>query len=185
VFADVQNHTNQVAIEGLTARGIISGKSETLFDPDATMTRAEFAVIMTRGLGLPDKFAAVFEDVLSSAWYVNAVGTAYYYEIVSGTSTSTFSPDSTITRQEAAVMVARTAKLCGMDTTRNDVEVRDTLAPFSDYRTAASWAQSSLAFCYDNSIMDDSALKIEPGKEIKRCEVAEMLYRMLDQANLL
>ena len=184
-FTDIQNHPNQAAIESLAVRGIINGKSDTSFDPDATMTRAEFAAIVTRALGLPDKNTNVFIDVPSTEWYALPIATAYYYEIVTGTSATTFNPRGTITRQEAAVMVARAAALCGIDTARTERQIRDTLAQFGDYRSAAGWAQSSLAFCFDTGVMDDTEFDIEPGKAIKRCEIAEMLYRMLDRANLL
>jgi hypothetical protein len=81
-------------------------------------------------------------------------------------------------------MVARAAKLAGMDTARNDAEIRDTLAMFGDYRTVASWAMESMAFCYDSGIADDAGFDIEPVRAIQRCEIAEMLYRMLSAAKL-
>ena len=82
-------------------------------------------------------------------------------------------------------MVARAARLCGMDTARTETEIRDTLAQFGDYRTAASWAQADLAFCYDTGILDDGVMDIKPTEAVKRCEIAEMMYRLLDRANLL
>ena len=184
-FPDITNHANQSAIEALASRGIINGKSDTAFDPDATMTRAEFATIAVNALGLPAKSSSPFTDFAVNAWYASTVSSAYHYEIVSGTSATTFNPAGTITRQEAAVMVTRAAKLCGLDTARTDVEIRDTLAPFGDYRTVASWASGALAFCYDTGILDDTEFDIEPLTAIKRCEVAEMIYRMLDKTNLL
>ena len=186
-FADVQNHRNQTAIEELAVRGVINGKSEMSFDPDATMTRAEFATIVTRGLGLPEKNVNVFTDVTGTAWYMVPVATAYYYEIVAGTSATTFNPEGTITRQEAAVMVARAARLCGMDTERSDTEIRNALAQFGDYRAVAGWAQSSMAFCLSEGILEemDFDFDIEPEKAIKRCEIADILYRMLGKAKLI
>jgi len=184
-FGDIQNHASRHAIEVLASRGIITGRNETQFVPSATMTRAEFAAIITRGLGLPDRPTAVFDDVPSNAWFFNVVGTAFYYEIVAGTSPATFNPHGTITRQEAAVMVARAAKLSGMNISLTDAEILNTLAIFGDYRTAASWAWSELAFCFREGILDDSEFYIEPLIPILRGEVAEMLYRLLDRANLL
>jgi len=184
-FADVQNHANQQAIESLAARGIISGRSENRFEPDATMTRAEFATIITRGLGLPQRPPAGFDDVPQGAWFANAVATAYYFEIVSGLSATRFNPTGTLTRQEAAVMIARAARLCGIDTNLTDTEVLNVLAMFGDYRTAASWALESLAFCYRNGILDDDEFYIKPRAEITRSEVAEMLYRLLYSAGLI
>jgi len=184
-FADIQNHTSRHAIEVLASRGIITGRNETEFVPGATMTRAEFAAIITRGLALPDRPTAVFADVPSNAWFFDVVGTAFYYEIVTGTSPTTFNPQGTITRQEAAVMVARAARLGGMDISLTDAQILNTLAIFGDYRTAASWAWAELAFCFREGILDDSEFYIEPLVPILRGEVAEMLYRLLDRANLL
>ena len=82
-------------------------------------------------------------------------------------------------------MVARAAKLCGMSTDYSAAAARDVLAQFGDYTKAAEWARASLAFCYDTGILDDSALNINPTQSIKRCEIAQMLYNMLQKANLL
>ena len=188
-FHDIIGHNNQAAIEALAERGIITGKSDTSFDPDATMTRAEFAAIVTRGLGLDSgqwvASSGQFEDVPGDTWYFGAVQTAYHYGIVNGTSAVTFNPNGTITRQEAAVMITRAAGLAGMNTDKTEVEIRDTLAAFGDYRTVVSWAQEALAFCYAEGILDDSEFDIQPGIAIRRCEIAQMLYMMLVKANLL
>ena len=184
-FTDIRNHTNQTAIEALAAREIINGVGGGRFAPDATMTRAEFAAIVTRGLGLPEKTYDPFIDVAASAWYAVPVATAFFYEIVSGTSAKTFNPGGTITRQEAAVMVARAAKLCGMDTALTETEIRNILAQFGDYRTVASWAQSSMAFCYFAGISDDYEFEIQPTRAVKRSEIAEIMFRLLGKANLL
>ena len=82
-------------------------------------------------------------------------------------------------------MVARAAKLCGMDTAVDNAAMRDTLAQFGDYVTTGAWARESLAFCYQNGILDDSDLNIQPKVAIKRCEVAQMLYNLLAKSNLL
>lgn len=184
-ISGVNAHTDQMAIEALAARGIIDGKGGGLFDPDATMTRAEFAAIVVRALGLPMKATDRFTDVQPADWFAAYVGTAYTYGIVNGTSDTSFTPNGTITRQEAAVMVARAAKLCGMDTALDNAAIRDTLAQFGDYVTAAEWARESLAFCYGEGIWDDSEFDILPKLAIKRCEVAQMIFRLLGRANLL
>jgi len=184
-FEDIRNHANRNAIEALASRGIINGRSENAFDPAATMTRAEFAAIITRALGLPARPNAGFTDVSPNAWFAGAVDTAFYYGIVNGVSSTMFNPHGTINRQEAAVMVARAARLTGMDTDLGEVETLNLLAMFGDYRTAARWAWSSLAFCYREGILDDAEFYIQPLIAITRGEIAEMLYRMLGRANLL
>jgi hypothetical protein len=188
-FDDIGGHAGKNAIEALAARGIISGKSETAFDPDASVTRAEFAAIVVRGLGIAPAAQGggdgPFDDVTLGAWYYYYVNTANHYGIAGGVGDRLFNPSGTITRQEAAVMVARAAKLCGMDTDTDAVTIRDTLAQFDDYRTAADWAQGSLAFCYAKGILDDSGLDIAPKEAVTRAEIADMLYNMLVSADLI
>ena len=184
-FSDVKNHANQTAIEALASRGIINGMGQGTFMPNKTMTRAEFAAIVTRALGLAAKDTKVFSDVPSSKWYAGYIGTANSSGIVNGVGNGKFNPEGTITRQEAAAMVARAAKLCGLDTAMDTAATRDMLAQFGDYRSVASWAKEPMAFCYSANILDQSELNIEPTKAILRCEIAQMLYNMLTAAELI
>lgn len=184
-FADISAHANQPAIEALAARGIINGKTSTEFDPEATITRAEFAAIVVRGLGLTPKEITVFTDIMAGSWYADYVGAAYAYGIVSGKSPTAFDPMGLITREEAAVMVTQAAKLAGLEPILDGGAVRDTLAQFGDYVSTSDWARASLAFCYSNDILSQDDFDIRPQVDIKRCEVAEMLFRMLAAANLI
>ncbi|MBQ7792305.1 MAG: S-layer homology domain-containing protein, partial [Clostridia bacterium] len=184
-FSDILGHPEQAAIESLSVSGIINGKTEDSFEPQSTMTRAEFATIIARGLGLPIQNTCVFFDVAETDWFYSYVNTAYAYGIIKGVSESEFYPNGTITREEAAVMVARAASLCGMDTEIELYETRNVLSQFSDYVTAAAWSQSSLAFCYREGILPDDAMEIHPGETVTRAEIAMMLSQMLSFAKLL
>jgi hypothetical protein len=184
-FDDIIYSDSIAAIEALASRGIINGKDSGLFDPDANMTRAEFAATVVRALGFSPSATSAFNDVPSGEWYAPYVGTAYSYGIVGGVGGGKFSPGGTITRQEAAVMVARAAKLCGMDTAMDTGAIRDVLAQFIDYVKVASWAREAMAFCYASDILDQSELDIRPGAAITRREIAQMLFNMLGSANLL
>jgi len=184
-FRDIESHASQQAMEALASRGIINGRSETRFEPSATMTRAEFAAIITRGLGLPERPTDIFDDVPPSAWFYTAVGRAFYYEIIAGVSLTRFNPMGTLTRQEAAVMIARAARLSGIDTALTGTETLNILAMFGDSRDVAAWAREALAFCFREGILCDDDFYIRPTAVIYRSQVAEMLYRLLDMANLL
>ncbi len=184
-FGDIRGNSSKVAIEALAAREIINGKAENVFDPDNTMTRAEFCTITVKALGLTPKANSKFKDVGAKDWFAGYVGTANTYGIVNGVSDTEFNPGGTITRQEAAVMVARAAKLCGLDTAMSEAAQNDILCDYMDYRTIASWAKEAMAWGYWNEILDTDAMNAEPKREILRCEVAEMLYRMLALANLI
>ena len=181
----MKNHVNKAAIEELASRGIINGMGKGTFMPNKTMTRAEFAAIVTRALGLAAKDTKAFTDVPSSKWYAGYIGTANSSGIVNGVGSGKFNPDGTITRQEAAAMVARAAKLCGLDPSMDAAATKDMLAQFGDYRSVASWAKEPIAFCYSVNILDQSDLNIESTKAILRCEIAQMLYNMLTAAELI
>lgn len=184
-FDDVSSHPNQAAIEALADRGIINGMGDGTFLPDATMTRAQFAAIVTRALGLVPGKTDVFSDVSAGQWYAGYVGTAHGYGVVNGVGNGKFAPQNEISRQEAATMIARAARLCGLDTAMTSTEIRNVLSQFGDYVTVASWAQESMAFCYREGILDESVFDIEPKEPVLRCEIAQMLYNLLKQANLL
>ena len=184
-FGDIRDSGNRAAIEALAAREIINGMGNDSFAPNATMTRAQYATIVVKALGLTPKAGDKFKDVPSDKWYAPYIGTANAYGIVNGVSDTEFNPEGTITRQEAAVMTIRAAKLCGLDTAMSEAEQNDILCDYMDYRQIASWAKESMAYCYWNEILNTDDLNAEPKREILRGEVAEMLCRMLNLANLI
>lgn len=184
-FSDISDHNSKDAVETLASRNIINGKTEDKFEPDSTMTRAEFATIITKALGLPIKSTAVFADVKEADWYFTYVNTAYSYGIIKGVSESEFNPNGTITREEAAVMVTRAAKLCGVNTDIQSFEARNILSQFLDYIKASDWSQTSLAFCYREGVLSDDVLDIKPKEFVTRAEIADMLYNVLRIAELI
>jgi hypothetical protein len=185
-FPDIRGHLSQTAIEALAATGIINGKSPERFDPDASMTRAEFATIVTRGLGLTPAHSGVFTDVTADAWYAGFIGTANSYGIVNGVGNGLFAPQGTMSMQEAVTMVARAAKLCGMDTTLSPSETTDTIDRlFGREIPIAPWAMDSYAFCLRSDILELTKENLEPTRIIRRSEISQMLYNLLDAAELL
>ena len=184
-FDDISAHKNQPAIEALIARGSINGMTDYSYEPDMTMTRAQFATIVVKALGLTPKTINAFTDVPASEWFAPYIGTAYSYGLINGVGDNKFNPNGTITRQEAAVLVSRAAKLCGMDTQMETYMVLNALAQFGDYITVDEWAREGLAFCYSEDILDQNDLDIEPKRAILRGEIAQMLCNMLGSAKLL
>lgn len=178
-FPDVTGHMNQQAIEYLAARHIINGISMTEYAPDRTMTRAEFAAVVVRALDLPFVGGNVFADVSLDNWYVGYVNTAYQNGIVAGVSETEFAPLMTITKEEAAVMTARAAKIRGENTEVTDTQMRDILAQFPDYIVSSDWARPSLAYCYQSGILSQDEMEIQPKREVERGEIAQMIYQML------
>jgi len=184
-FSDVAGHKGETAILALAERGVVTGYPNGSFAPDGTVTRAEFAAIIVRALGLrPGDPNIAFTDVPAGSWFHDFARAAYKYGIINGRSAGVFDPHGLITRQEAALMIARAAALCGLSLTLDDNAIRNILAPFSDYRTAAPWAAEALAFCCYFGMIDDSGIELKPLEHIARGEAAEMVYLMLARARL-
>ena len=175
-FSDIAGHKNQQAIEKLAGEGIINGIGNGTFAPNRTMTRAEFCTIVVKALGIKPLESRVFSDVPSGQWYSGYVGAANANGIVNGVGNSKFNPNGTITRQEAATMVVRAAKVLGQNTAAANAET--TLSRFSDSAKVASYAKEPLAYCFNSGILEAEA-SIQPTKAILRCEIAQMVYNLL------
>lgn len=177
IFDDIQNNRYNKEINALYERGIINGKSERRFEPSATMTRAEFATIVVRALGLSIAVCQIFEDVPQQHWSCAYVAAAYQNHIVTGISDTQFQPDGNITREEAAVMLARAAKLRGVRGCSDKWE--EILTPFSDVSDASMWARDALAFCVQENILITEDGQLAPKIRVKRDEIAAMIYNLL------
>lgn len=184
-FEDIDGADGADKLIALAERGIINGTGGGLFEPYLNITRAEFAAIMVKGLGLPLSGNEIFGDVSGSDWFFDYVAAAYKYGIIKGVSESEFNPNGTLTKEESAVMICRGAALCGLNTDYDDFAVRNVLAAFSDYTKTAEWARPALAFCYDKGILADDDTEINPQSPAQRIEIAVMLYNMLFAAQLI
>ncbi len=184
-FSDTRGRPEAAAIKELADRGIVNGMGDLRFDPDGKLNRAQFCAMAVRALSLPKASSAGFSDVPAGQWYTDPVNAAAAFGAVQGVGGGKFAPTQTITRQQAAVLMARLAQKCGLNTDYSDAACRNVLSQFGDYKSCAPWAQSGLAFCYDKGILDDSALNIYPEQAVTRAEAAAMFYALLDEALLL
>ena len=182
-FSDIIGKDYEKEISELASRGIINGMTEALYLPEEGLTRAQFAAITVNALGLPLNEYDGFTDVKNDDWFYGYVAAAKICGIVNGVSDNSFEPESKITIEQAAVMTARAASLCGIE--NNIVFASDILSDYYDYRSVSNWAEKDLAFCIECSIMNISGSYILPQKEISRGEMAVMIYNMLRRAELI
>ncbi len=104
--SDIKGHWAESAITSWQDKGLISGYTDGTFKPDNSVTRAEFASMVNKALGLTEKGDVPFSDVKSGSWYYDAISIAVKAGYCSGYEDGTFKPDATITRAEAAVMIS-------------------------------------------------------------------------------
>ncbi|MCH5212935.1 MAG: S-layer homology domain-containing protein, partial [Oscillospiraceae bacterium] len=97
------------AINRLATMGIINGRSETVFDPNATVTRAEFAKMVCIAFGISTNTGNMqtFADVTLSDWFYPYVEAAAAAGVINGISDTEFAPNDLITREQMAAMMYR------------------------------------------------------------------------------
>lgn len=179
-FKDVAGHWAAREIGLAFARGIVNGKTATSFAPAAPVTRAEFAAMLVRSLGLDADPAAAarFCDVPADAWYAGVVGAALKSGIITGTSETTFTPGDPITRLQLAVMIGRALKSQGYQLEGSADAV---LAPYMDSHSVGAWAREDLALAIQAGIVKGvTATRLDPTANASRTQVAVMLVRYLD-----
>lgn len=95
-------------LEKLVSWGVMRGDSSGNLHPDRTLTRGEFVVLVNRAFGYDDTSAAIpFKDVKASDWYYDDINIGYTTGYFNGTSKTTAAPKNSVTREQAAVLLAR------------------------------------------------------------------------------
>lgn len=118
-FSDVSDgQWHNKAISTMAKLGIVKGRRADSFDPDASITRAEFAAICARFNTKPVENSGSFSDI-SGHWAENEIERAAAFGWISGYPDGTFHPDARITRAEAMTMINRV--LCRMPQSKSDL----------------------------------------------------------------
>ncbi|RKP53872.1 hypothetical protein D7Z26_10775 [Cohnella endophytica] len=185
-FADIDRHWAEDAVKDLASRMVVYGTDDTHYRPDAAITRAEFAAIVVRALGLADNGkVSSFSDVTAGNWYVGAVAKAQEYGIVDGYKDGTFRAMRTITRQEAISIITRAMKLVGLDTNISATDADAVLSRYSDGSDVAAWARNAVAAAAKSALVIGSGQRLMPYGDITRAETATIVQRMLQKAKLI
>ena len=118
-FSDVSDgQWHNKAISTMAKLGIVKGRRADRFDPDASITRAEFAAICARFSTRSVENSSSFSDI-SGHWAENEIERAAAFGWISGYPDGTFRPDARITRAEAMTMINRV--LCRMPQSESDL----------------------------------------------------------------
>lgn len=185
-FADVADSYAKDEINAMGARMIIRGVDGRNFEPDREITRAEFAAIVIRALGLAAGTGeSSFTDVRSSDWFCGAVETAARYGLILGYDDGTFRPNDKITREQALVIISRAMKLAKIEPNLTGEKVTSLLSAFLDDTSISGWAKDGIASLLVTGVIAQNDGALKPAEYITRAEVAFYIYRMLDKADLI
>ncbi|HZG78219.1 MAG TPA: S-layer homology domain-containing protein, partial [Paenibacillus sp.] len=147
--------------------------------PEAKVTRAQFAALLVRALGLTERTGdGTFADVASGAWYAGAAEAASEAGLATGFEDGTFRPDAAITREQMAVMIGRAIEAAGRQAPAASAE--GALHAFGDASAISSWARSAVAASAEAGIVRGGAdATFRPAGLATRAESAAMLKRLL------
>ncbi len=161
------------AVQWAVSKQITNGTTATTFSPDASCTRAQMVTFLWRAnSGQTVRGSMPFRDVPADAYYRNAVLWASNEKITTGTSSTTFSPDNTVTRGEAVTFLWRASGSPGtfMANTFSDVTGDDY------YYDAVIWAAAE---GITNGTGDGA---FSPNDPCTRAQIVTMLYRCATRA---
>ena len=186
-FADVANHWANTAINDMGSRMVVTGVGSSTYEPDRSITRAEFAAIVVRALGLQQgKTESRFGDVSLSDWFNGYVDTATAYSLINGYDSATYGANDTITREQAMAILARAMKLTELSVSLTDREVSALLANYTDGASVSSYAKEAAAACLKTGVITGTtANTISPKAYVTRAEVAVMVQRLLQKSGLI
>ena len=151
----------------------MKGKSATIFDPNGTTTRAEFATVLYRLAGSPavtdaQKKACPFKD-LSAKWYTDAVIWAYDAKVVKGVRADRFAPNDQITREQMVAMLFRYDGAAG---------AAGDLSKVTDAGAISKYAKPAVAWAIANGIVTgykDGSFR--PKNNATRAQMAAVIAR--------
>ena len=169
--SDIAGHWAESVITQWQSKGLIQGYEDGTFKPGNTITRAEFVTLMNNAKGFWSEGSINFSDVKNGSWFYSAVARAVAAGYVKGYSDGSFKPGNTITRAEAAVMIANAARLSA-----NEAGAYR----FTDIGSIPAWARGSVgavvAAGYMTGYPDGS---FGANASISRAEAVSSLNRML------
>ena len=155
---------------------IMNGTGADTFSPSTPVNRGMIVQILYNLAGQPKtELTDSFSDVPVTHQARTAIAWAEKTGIMEGVGGGKFSPDRSVTRQEAATLLTRQRKLSGEDTAADSAIVKD----FTDGSTIADWAAAGVAYCAKTGLVQGKPGKVfAPKSTITRAEMATIMQRI-------
>uniref|UniRef100_UPI00272A6827 S-layer homology domain-containing protein n=1 Tax=Vallitalea guaymasensis TaxID=1185412 RepID=UPI00272A6827 len=177
-FDDVTEHWGKIAVETLASREVINGKSETSFDPNGEITRAEFTTLIVRYFDFASQSKDNYSDIEADKWYTDNISIAKDNNILPKVYGNTFEPSKEITREEMMYILYKSLEVT--DRLGNFDDEGDKLEDFIDNNEISSYAIKGAKYLISRDIINGNDNNIiNPTGISTRAEVAQMLYNMI------
>ena len=163
----------QEAIYVLQERGIINGRTEKEFDPLSAVAREEFVKLLVSVFGTVPSGVCSFTDAKEGAWYQPYLAAAVSEEIVHGKDDGSFGIGQEITREDAAVLIARAMERHAFDFSAE--------TSYADEAETSLYAKQALRRLHAAGIFSgDENGVMNPKRSMTRAEAAKIIYKMLE-----
>lgn len=146
-------------------------RADQAADHNRAMTRAEFMAIINRAYGYDQVGDIPFTDVRPSDWFYEDVCIAYNARYMAGTSETTASPNSTLTREQAVVILGHNMML---------EESSGENLNFTDARSISDWSRGLVKSASDQYIINGYADgSFRPKAQVTRGEMAALICNII------
>ena len=176
--ADVpQGHWAYEAVEYCYEKGIVGGVSANQFGRDYQIRRGDFMLMLYNAVGRPAVSAGcTFTDVSQSDYYYTALSWAQSAGLASGTGDGSYSPTSSVTREQAFTILRKAMPLLGKTCPDAGLSVLDA---FSDKEQIADYAKGHTATLVAQGVVSGKGTGIDPKGNLTRAEMAALLYKLM------
>lgn len=197
-YTDITNHPwARNILNGLYSKGIMENLRFDQFGADDTTTRGEFATLLVKGLDIPlnynnsqQTFFDIVPEAVSTTWDFKHIETAARAGIITGLSDGFFGPDQPLTREQAAVMIARALKL---KMSLNDAKLLTSLSKsFADSGSMDFYSRPAIEAVSKAKIMEGSATtttgqakpvyNFNPKGKLTRAEAGKIAVALLQKS---
>lgn len=175
-FTDVHSYSwFYDAVQFVYDNDIMNGVSDTSFNPDGTVTRGMIVTMLWRMAGEPYSFGGGFSDVPAGHYCYSAAAWASRNGIVNGMTSTTFAPDSNITREQLVTILYRYAQYLGYSTTGSS------LYGFTDASSVSSYATNAMSWAVKYGIISGvTTTTLVPAGTATRAQAAQMFMSFYD-----
>ena len=158
------------------SQGLMTGTSDTTFEPNTPLSRAMLVAVLHRLEGSPAASVGDFSDVAVGDWYAQAVNWAASVGVVNGFDDGTFQPNAAITREQMAAILRNYAQYKGMDVTATG-----DLSTYTDAASVSDWAKESMQWAVGEGLLSGMTVDtLQPQGLSTRAQVAAVLQRYLE-----
>ena len=182
-----ENHWAYQSIKFLTEVGVVVGYPDGTYKPDIPVTRAEFASMAIKALGQESTTVTQeinFSDINSDFWAYDIIQKAVYFDLIPDAKGESYRPFDSVTRAEA-INIAVNA----LTTNQISKEKADDIVAksYEDYEQLPAWFLMAAAKAHVLDlvvVMPGREGKMEALRPANRAEVAQILYKMMQEAKL-